>query len=167
MTDHLNEDNYNKLFRNTVDNFESPRDRNSKRVQTTTTSFVPSEEGLLVKAKSRTDGKSYDTVIYLSGIEMANEETPNAISIKSVDGSDFNIIPFKLMNTQLEVNCGCLDFYYRFAVWNDKHKSLYGDPPPPYRKKTNRKPVNPKQIAGLCKHIIALFDEIKIDGIIK
>jgi hypothetical protein len=37
---------------------------------------------------------------------------------------------------------------------------LEGNPPPPYIKKTNRPPVNPKKSLGGCKHLIALADKL-------
>jgi hypothetical protein len=59
-----------------------------------------------------------------------------------------------------------MDFYWRFATWNNRDDALIGNPPPRYRKKTDRPPVNPQKVSGACKHIMKLIVILKNDGVI-
>lgn len=164
------EDTFQRLYTNTKNNFDTPRDQNSKRVQVFTTAYIPSlqNKSLEIRAKTKTNNGGYDTIIYLQDINFVEEDTPTSIKIKSTDNTEYSIEPVD-SNTNVQVTCTCLDFYYRFSVWNDKKNSLYGDAPPPYvkRGKGNRMPVNPTKSAGLCKHLIRFFDHIKREGIIR
>lgn len=163
------EDTYQRLYNNTKNNFDTPRDQSSKRVQVFTTAYIPSlqNKSLEIRSKTKTNNGAYDTIVYFQDVEFV-EDSPTSISVKSTDNTDYNLEPID-QGTNVQVTCTCLDFYYRFSVWNDKKNSLYGDAPPPYvkRSKSNRMPVNPTKSAGLCKHLIRLFDHVKREGIIK
>jgi hypothetical protein len=53
------------------------------------------------------------------------------------------------------VRCSCSDFKHRFA-WEDRDvNALFGAPPAKYTPVpgSNRPPVNPEHIPGMCKHI--------------
>lgn len=61
------------------------------------------------------------------------------------------------------VRCGCADFRFRFA-WEDKAvNALYGGVPKSYQRKpgSNRQPVNPQHIPGICQHIYACAKSIE------
>lgn len=61
----------------------------------------------------------------------------------------------KANKNYVRVRCSCMDFRHRFA-WEDRAvKALYGGIPAKYTRKpgSNRPPVNPKHIPGMCKHI--------------
>jgi hypothetical protein len=66
--------------------------------------------------------------------------------------------------TKVKVRCDCSDFRWRFAYYDAKINALYGAAPPPYVKKSNRPPVNPKGIPGVCKHIMAAFNKMRQEG---
>ena len=73
----------------------------------------------------------------------------------SSDSSVYVDQPLKLNLNNLRAKCGCLDFYWRFARFNKRDKSLYGRVPPKYYPTTNRPSVNPMRVSGLCKHLLA------------
>lgn len=162
----LFEDSFNSLYRNTKNNFDTPRDQTARRVQIPHIDYIPTDSGLQIKAKTRTENEQYETIIFLEGIQFSDENDNNAVEIIASNNSKFYILPFN-RNSKTKVNCSCLDFHYRFAVWNDNSDALYGDAPSPYVKKTDRPPVNPKKIPGMCKHIIEVFNTLINDKIIK
>lgn len=149
--------------------FDTPREQFSKRVQVTDVQFVPavSDGTLTVKAKTRTDNHSYDTSITFEKVKYVNEGRNYAVPFTAVDGQEYLIMPLRKMREYVKVRCTCMDFYWRFATWNHKNKSLMGAPPDPYIKKTNRPPVNPDKVPGACKHIMRLADEISKQQILK
>jgi len=162
----LEEDSVAKLQTNTTSNFDSNRGGNSGRVQIISKTFIPyPNDGLVeVKAKSRSSAKVYDTQMMFSSVEYGEG---GETQFQSSDGQAYRIVPIGYGSGDVKVNCGCLDFYYRFAAWNHSNGSLHGNPPKPYIKKTDSEPLNPKQIPGLCKHLMALAGELRRDRFLR
>lgn len=111
-------------------------------------------------------GKRYDTLIIFKNVTFEQEDTPQNITIQSTDGSQLHIDPYTTARSDVQVRCGCMDFYWRFANWNAKHHALSGDKPPPYVKVTDRPPVNPLQKAGTCKHLYKLVQQLEAKGLV-
>ena len=68
------------------------------------------------------------------------------------------------LNTTVKVRCSCPDFTWRFGPYNYEHRALLGKKYPLYTKKTNRPPVNPDHIPGLCKHLMSVVQSISAIG---
>lgn len=158
----LTETPYGVLLGNTLLHFATPRKQNSTKVQITKTVIIPSydDETLLVKAVTKTKQKSYKTTLLFDEVEFLDKKTTNAASVIGADGDRYYFKKIQLNNIDVRVSCTCLDFYYRFAVWNHSDDSLIGNPPPPYVKKTNSAPYNPQKLAGVCKHVIKVMDKL-------
>lgn len=60
-------------------------------------------------------------------------------------------------------NCGCDNYYYMWWWGNKKVKAHEGAKYPPYAKVpgSNREPLNPLNIPGMCKHLIYVVKELK------
>jgi len=143
------------------------RKLNSSKVKLQDLVFIPMVNNGNLKVTATTtsnNGNRYSTSILIDNVTYSDEPLPNGFTFTASDNSKYYIekIP---RNSNVKVNCSCLDFHYRFAVWNDRFKSLDGNPPPPYIKTTNRPPVNPMQSPGLCKHIISLMDDLRSQGL--
>lgn len=156
----LIEEPLSALYTKTTDNFDTPRDTNSTKVRVNSHEAIPavSNNQLQFNFDTSSTGKSYKTTILFDDVDFKPEETATTVTVKGADGSDYFIEPLSYSQMDVKVRCSCLDFYYRFAVWNQKKNSLYGDAPQPYVKKTNRPPVNPKQESGMCKHLMKAVD---------
>lgn len=161
------ESSLSELYSNTINNFDTPREKKSNRVQVNRTLFIPSPNNAIlgVEATTRSLDKAYLTKIYFEDVEYTDDEGDSVV-ITAQDGQEYRIKQLDYVNTQVEVSCSCLDFHYRFAVWNHGDGSLYGNPPDPYVKQTDREPVNPNEVPGLCKHLMALVDELRRDNIL-
>ena len=161
------------LYNNTVSNFDTPRELRSGRVQVIKKIYVasPTQGIVMVKATTRSSAKQYDTRMSFEGIEFQKgeeDEGGNTASFQSQDGQEFTIVPAEYNSSEVRVSCSCLDFYYRFSVWNSKDSSLLGNPPPPYVNKTDGgEPRNPNKVPGICKHLMALIDDLKQENIVK
>lgn len=158
---------YNDLKGRTSSIMGPERDQRSHKVQMNNMTFIPLVQNRKLKAGSNTtsnNGHDYWTTIVFDNINYVNDEKkPTDYEFKGNDNTDY-IIERVPRNTQCKVSCSCLDFYYRFAVWDDQHKSLDGNPPPPYVKTSNRPSVNPFKTPGLCKHIIAMVDKLQTEN---
>ena len=160
------------LYNNTVQNFDTDRRASSGRVQIIDKVFVasPNQGIVMIKAKSRSSAKQYDTRMSFEGIEFQRgeeDESGNTVAFQTPDGQEYVIAPAEFNSSEVRVSCSCLDFYYRFAVYNSKDSSLLGNPPPPYVNKTDGgKPRNPNQVSGMCKHLMALSDDLRQERIV-
>ncbi len=121
---------------------------------------------LQVDSVTKSSGKTYETTILFTRVDFQEENTPANVTFVASDGDPYNIAKIPLVSTNVKVRCDCLDFYWRFSTWNNKRKSLYGDPPGPYQKKTDRPPVNPKKKAALCKHLLRSVEALQQAGIV-
>lgn len=158
----LNETEYGVLLGNTLANFLSNRKQSSTKVQIARTIFIPSvdDETLEVRATTNSKEQKYRTSMLFDEIEWVDEPGAKVATIIGSDNTEYYLTRIPLNNVDVMVKCTCLDFYYRFAVWNHKDQSLIGKPPPPYIKTTDRPPVNPKRVPGVCKHLIKLLDTL-------
>ncbi len=124
-------------------------------------------KNLNVTTLASSDGTNYSPKIIFNGVLFDDEGQADNITFKAKDGEDYHVKPLLLAQHNVRVRCNCLDFYWRFAAFNAKDKSLIGTKPKPYQPKTNRGPVNPKQVPGVCKHLIATIKAMKHAGIVK
>lgn len=149
--------------------FGPGREQRSTRVGITNYQIVPSlqDKNVLIKAKVVGEEKNYDVQVRFNNATFADELSPGFVELKAMDGQTYFIRTFTSAQTQAKVKCSCLDFYYRFSLWNHNRKSLEGDPPPPYIKKTDRPPVNPSKVPGSCKHIIKFITFLRAEGIVR
>jgi len=119
------------------------------------------------KITSGSSGKSYSPVIYFMNVEFEETDEPDNISFQATDGETHHVRPVSMSKTNVKVRCTCMDFYYRFASRNSKDQSLYGNPPPPYKRRTTTHPsANPQYVPGVCKHILAGAHELENSGLI-
>lgn len=158
----LIEEPLSNLYTKTTNNFDTPRDTDSVKVRVKSYEAIPAvgDKQLQFNFDTSSTGKTYKTTIVFEGVEFRSEETSTTVTVKGADGSDYFIEPLSYSQMDVKVRCECLDFYYRFAAWNQQKNSLFGDAPQPYVKKTNRPPVNPKKESGLCKHLMKAVDHL-------
>lgn len=81
--------------------------------------------------------------------KIINKETGKPLYFERIS------ITEKSKKNYVRVRCGCQDFRFRFA-WEDRANGcLYGGVPKGYTPVpgSNRPPVNPNHIPGMCKHI--------------
>lgn len=161
----LNEkSSYLKLYRKIKQGFPATKARqnlsNTVTVQTAKYTPYPSNSTLQVDLNTITSsGSQYQQRIILPDVVFEG-------TTKIPGTEDKTMTPARLTSVYVQVNCTCLDFYWRFATWNAGDESLAGNPPPPYKKKTRRPPVNPRKVPGVCKHLIACFNYLKRNKIV-
>jgi hypothetical protein len=149
-------------------NIEQNFDTNKRQHATGTVSiqgvqFVPfqPEQQMKVLSQTRSNGHNYNTACQFSNVAFQEAPSAQTVTVMGKDGAQHNIVPVVLNTSNVQVSCTCLDFHYRFSAWNATDDSLAGQPPGLYRKTTNRPPVNPSRVPGMCKHIIKLVDHLR------
>jgi hypothetical protein len=126
--------------------------------------YVPSEK-LIVVADTVSNNHQYQTAIEFDNV---NYQENGLASFKGTDGEEHKIDRLTMNSVDVNVNCTCADFKYRFAHQHYQNKSLVGEPPEQYVKVpgSNRPPVNPDNVLGACKHILALEKQLKRLGLV-
>lgn len=122
---------------------------------------------LHVKSLSASNGHQYQQALQFMKVLFEPEDTESNATFQASDGEDYHVQPLELTGHSVKVRCNCLDFHYRFANYNSQDKSLVGKPPPLYQRKTNRPPVNPDQVPGMCKHLLKLVEMLRRYGLVK
>lgn len=144
--------------------FTTKRQHAVDPVQVSQIKYTPfkQNQNLKISAVVRSGGKIYDTDILFDDVVFEDEDAETNITFTGSDNEQYHAQPISLKDHEVKVKCSCLDFHYRFAIWNFNDDSLYGNPPPPYRRKTTtRPPVNPTQTPGVCKHILKLMKALQ------
>jgi len=120
-------------------------------------------KALEVTANALGGEKPYQPKIIFNGVDFDDEDTEDNITVPAEAG-DIHFQKINLSEKTMRVRCDCPDFYWRFASFNAKDKSLNGRAPKPYQSKTNRGPVNPQQVPGMCKHLLKIIEVLKQNG---
>lgn len=160
------------LEQNIVRGFPNTRKRQHATGEVTISNvqFIPyiGMKMLHVKSvSSSSSGGQYTQALQFLRVAFENEDTETNATFKASDNTDYHVQPLSLTGHYVKVRCNCLDFHYRFANYNLQDKSLIGKPPPLYQRKTNRPPVNPDQVPGMCKHLLKLVETLQGQGLIK
>lgn len=167
----LTEAKYGELERNTYTFVPKTKKRQHAKtgIQIKSVSYVPySESGEFeVKSSCASSGNTYNMTMMFKDVDYLDDGDSGGVPITTSGSDSVTISPLSVNKNDVKVRCDCLDFKWRFAYHNNKHSALYGDPPEPYTKKTNRPPNNPFGVSAVCKHILVLYDYLSNLGIIK
>lgn len=163
--------NLNTLQSNIVRGFPNTKKRQhiSNTVNITNLQLVPypMQHALEADAVALSKGNRYSPVIMFEEVEFEEADSPNVVSFKAATGDEYHIVPISRRMHDVKVACDCMDYIARFGIYNFQADTQYGAGPPPYRRTTNRPPVNPMKVEGWCKHLIRLGDHLQQIGILK
>lgn len=115
---------------------------------------------LFVKAEARNEDRRYSPVVLIKGIEYGTD----GIEITGSDGLRYKLKKPSLENSEILVRCQCADFNWRFNFYDHLDASLYGSKRKKYESKGGP-PANPKQMPGLCKHLIKTVMALQDSGL--
>ena len=106
--------------------------------------------------------------IQFTGLRVLDELPENADYLKLTYKDVDYFCEWPTTETQVKVRCGCSDYYYRSSYWCWKEKCLFGSKPKAYKRKTkNRKPVNPKKLPFICRHLFAFQSYLRVHKLMK
>lgn len=135
-------------------------------VQTLTLIPALPSKSLKVETTVKGETSNYNTILQFDNVSFEKIETTKNVEVTGVDGKKYYIKPINLKSNNVKVHCDCLDFKWRFSLWNLRNNSLYGQAPSPYTNKSNRPPVNPLKVPGVCKHLIKTVETLQETGLI-
>lgn len=166
----LDEATYAELERNTMQFVPHTNKRqyavNAVQVQSLQLiSYVPNRM-LECRADIISSGNKYQSIIVFGDVVFQDEDTAENITFTGADNQEYHILPIQLQRATAKVRCTCLDFRWRFSIYNQEANALWGDGPGVYQKTTNREPNNPRKVPGVCKHLMKVAIELKNSRIV-
>ena len=134
---------------------------------------------LFVKALAQNEDREYNPIILFKEISYQDFDGEisydwdtgiasgkNAVKIMTNIGRPYALNKISLENNNVNLRCNCPDFRWRFSYYNHVDESLYGRKPAKYHAMiTNRPPVNPLELPGMCKHLIKFVEVLEKAGI--
>ena len=115
---------------------------------------------LFIKGTVRNEDRQYGPVLLIKDVDY----TGNELKITASDGLEYQMNKLSLENSEVLVRCSCPDFSWRFNYYNHLDSSLYGKKRKKYEHKGGPA-ANPKQLPGLCKHLIKLISSVHDAGV--
>ena len=156
----------NKLSKSTGDAFPDTKKRqhSTGSVNVNHVKFIPYQKSntLTVESKVTSGTSTYDCSMTFDDVFYEETDSSQVKTFQGVDDNEYHIHQLDASVNDVKVKCSCMDFLYRFAQSNYSVGGLEGNPPPTYVKKTDRPPVNPKSMPGLCKHLIKFEEHLKL-----
>ncbi len=114
-------------------------------------------------------GGRHKQFLDLRNIVYDYADTDDNVVIADTTGKEYFVQPIALNVTNVGVFCDCPDYQLRFANFNIQNNAHVGPRPKPYTKVpgSNRGPVNPMKVPGMCKHILKVVENLKQDGVVE
>jgi len=167
----LNEDStYPQLQSNIKRTFPNTRARENSPTppRVTNIRYTPhvGNSSLEIDANTSGTNTNHQTTVLVTNVSFEQADAPNNVTVTTSGGGEQSLKPINLANSTIKVRCTCMDFRFRFAVWNFNDNSLIGSKPPPYVATSNRPPVNPLKTPGVCKHIIQTIRSAQQAGVL-
>lgn len=115
---------------------------------------------LFTKAEVRNETRHYETIILFKGVDYNLRD----VKITASNGKEYEFGKISPSLNDCVVRCNCPDFRWRFSWYNHLDKALFGRAPKKYESEGGP-PANPKELPGICKHLIQFSHALRDAGI--
>ena len=163
----LNESTVNDLYNSTVDAFPKTtlRQHAIDPIRITQFSVVPYKgfKSIYFKGLAQNEGREYHPIVLFKDVSFYNEREPNTIQIMADDGRAYNFEVLSPARNDVLLRCECKDFYWRFNYYDHLDHSLHGRKRKKYEGNYR---INPKELPGMCKHLIKFLEALRDAGIL-
>lgn len=155
---YLNETSLNNLYNSTVDAFPNTKMRQyaTDPIVISHLNWVPfvGMKTLFVKGLAQNEGREYNPTVVFKQVQYNPNE--NHVELNANDGKIYNLKRLSLENNDVLLRCNCPDFFWRFNYYDYVDKSLYNRKRKKYESSGGH-PANPKEMPGMCKHLIKMI----------
>lgn len=164
----LDESTLVKLYHSTLKAFPntSYRQHSTNTIKIVKLEWVPfvGMKTLFIKGTAINEEREYNTLVLFKKMNYLTEDH-NAVKIIATDGLPYKFDRIDERTTDVLLRCNCPDFRWRFNSYNYVDHSLYGRKAPAYKAISERGPINPLQMPGMCKHLIKTIKALSSAGI--
>jgi hypothetical protein len=158
----IQESTLNDLYQSTVDSFPNTtlRQHAVDPIKITQLSIVPFKgvKTIYFKGLAQNEGREYSPIILFKSVNFYNNQLRNTIEVVADDGETYYLEKLSPEKNNISVRCNCGDFHWRFNYYDHLDHSLYGKKRKKYEGNYR---VNPKELPGLCKHLLKLSQALK------
>lgn len=167
----LIESSFDDLYDSTVRAFPgtTKRQHATDPIQITNFKFTPflGVNTLLVRALATNEDRQYKPVILFKKVKYQHNQGQNIVKIQDQGGSKHFFERMSLENTDILVRCQCADYFWRLQHTDHEDRSLYGKDRKKYEALYNPGSANPKELPGMCKHLIKMVKVLEESGFIE
>jgi hypothetical protein len=154
----LSEMSIDRLYDSTIRAFPNTQKRQhaTDPLKISSIHWTPFEKlkTLYVSCVVESEKNVYDTVLLFKDVNyQVNPHSSKVVPLLASDGNLHQFGKISRENTDVLVRCNCADFRWRWNHVNHLHGNLWGRKAPAYENKGGP-PANPKQLSGMCKHLI-------------
>ena len=165
---YLIESSLNSLYDSAVDAFPKTKMRQhaTEPITIENTIWIPfvGMKTLFVKSKTKNENREYNSIIVFKNVNY--EPNDNIVQLFASDNKIYNLENLSLEDNDVLVRCNCNDFNWRFNYYNHLDKSLYNNKRKKYES-NGGPPANPKELPGMCKHLMKTVSTLKEAGLFK
>ena len=159
------ESTLNQLYKSAVDAFPNTafRQHSVDPIKIAQLSIIPYKgmKTIYFKGLAQNEGREYNSTILFKSVKY---DTPNSLRIMADDGLVYNIKKLSTGLNEVFLRCNCKDFYWRFHHYDFVDHSLYGKDRKKYEGNYR---INPKEMPGMCKHLMALARALRDSEILE
>jgi len=166
LTRHQAESTINDLYNSAVAAFPKTtlRQHAVDPIKIAELSIVPFKgmKTIYFKGLAQNENRAYNPIILFKTVQY-DSQSPNAIRIAADDGSAYILDKLSPATNEVAVRCNCADFRWRFNYYDFLDHSLYGKKRTKYEGNYR---INPKEMPGMCKHLMSLTRALTDSGIL-
>ncbi len=118
-------------------------------------------------AESGESGKVYHPLVLFKNVRYHERVVRGRVEIVANDGRNYVLEKLSYSENGVLLRCDCSDFKWRFNYYDHLDKSLYGSKKRRYESKEGGPPANPKEMPGMCKHLIKLVQSLDQAGLLE
>lgn len=161
------ESSLDDLYQSAVDAFPNTTKRQHATDPIRITSFAWTPflgmKTLFLRVRAQNEDRVYKPIILFRDV---NYDDDDVYFTAADDGKEYHCGRLSAGNTDVLVRCECQDFYWRFNYYDYIDRSLYSRKRTPYEATTDRGPVNPMEMPGICKHLMKTMEVVRGMGFI-
>jgi len=164
------ESTYDDLYQSAVDAFPLTKARQhaTEPVQVGRFQLTPfvGLKTFLIRSVATNEDRQYRPTFLFKNVAYKDGPDRGLLKVRiSVNEARF-IEPLTTERHNVLVRCSCDDFYWRFQHWNSQDRSLYGRDRGPYESQGGP-PANPKEMPGMCKHLMKMMEAMREVGLVR
>jgi hypothetical protein len=161
----LNESSVLDLYLNSIKAFPNTTKRQNSidTIKITNLNWIPfvGVRTLFVKSLCQNESKEYNSILLFKDVKYYEKKEFKTIELIASNGKKYFLNRLSLSENEVLTRCECKDFHWRFKHFNSLDKSLYGRDRKKYEALYRPDTANPKEIPGMCKHLMKLVKILK------
>jgi len=120
---------------------------------------------LFIKGHATNEGSFYMPMVLFKAVNYKEKIGKDVVELHTHKGEQVFLEKLNFFDNDVLLRCNCADFNWRFTHWNSVNKSLYGRDRKKYEAKHFPGSANPKELPGMCKHLIKTIKVLRESGI--